>query len=54
MTRLPDPRLRDYLGHMLQAIERIADYTQGMDREGFCNAEQIQEALNSLDPESGG
>ena len=35
MTRLSDPRLRDYLGHMLQAIERIADYTQGMDREGF-------------------
>ncbi len=54
MTRLSDPRLRDYLGHMLQAVERIADYTQGMDREGFCNAEQTQEALNGLDREFGG
>jgi len=45
MSSVPEPRLRDYLEHMLQAIERISRYTTGMDRTGFTSAEQTQDAV---------
>jgi uncharacterized protein with HEPN domain len=45
MTETIDPRLRDYLGHILEAIERINRYTAGMDRPGFQSAEQTQDAV---------
>jgi uncharacterized protein with HEPN domain len=29
------PRVPDYLGHILKAIERIVRYTEGMDEAAF-------------------
>ena len=37
-------RVGDYLGHILQAIERIERYTAGMDEAGFLNSELVQDA----------
>ena len=45
MTAKDEPRLRDYLGHILAAIDRIDRYTEDMDREGFALAEQTQDAV---------
>ena len=45
MTETIDPRLHDYLGHILEAIERINRYTAGMDRPAFLSAEQTQDAV---------
>ena len=38
-------RVPDYLGHILQAIERIAKYTAGMDEAGFLNNDLVQDAV---------
>ena len=38
-------RLIDYLEHMLQAIERIARYTEHLDEVGFLQNELIQDAV---------
>jgi uncharacterized protein with HEPN domain len=39
------PRLPDYLGHILQAIERIQRYTSGMSETDFAQSEVIQDAV---------
>ena len=38
-------RLPDYLGHMLQAIDRIQRYTRDMSEADFAQAEVIQDAV---------
>ncbi len=45
MTDTANPRLGDYLGHILEAIERINRYTADLDRTGFESTEQIQDAV---------
>jgi uncharacterized protein with HEPN domain len=45
MTDSAQPRLLDYLGHILQAIERIPRYTAELDKAGLERAEQTQDAL---------
>lgn len=38
-------RIPDYLGHILQAIERIDRYTADLDEVGFLNSELVQDAV---------
>lgn len=38
-------RVPDYLGHILQAIERIDRYTADLDEIGFLNSELVQDAV---------
>lgn len=38
-------RLADYLGHILEAIERIGRYTDDMDEVAFLQAEMVQDAV---------
>jgi uncharacterized protein with HEPN domain len=38
-------RLPDYLGHILEAIERIQRYTTGIDGVGFVKSEIVQDAV---------
>ena len=38
-------RVADYLGHILQAIERINRYTRDMDEAAFLNSELVQDAV---------
>jgi len=38
-------RLADYLGHILQAIERIERYTDELDEAGFQQNELVQDAV---------
>jgi len=38
-------RLPDYLGHILQAIERIERYTDAVDEVGFMQNEMVQDAV---------
>lgn len=38
-------RVPDYLGHILQAIERIDRYTADMDEIGFLASELVQDAV---------
>ena len=45
MTTGADPRLRDYLGHILGAIQKIGRYTAGMGKASFEHAEQTQDAV---------
>lgn len=39
------PRLTDYLTHILTAIERIDEYTAGLDAAGFAVDERTQDAV---------
>jgi uncharacterized protein with HEPN domain len=39
------PRLRDYLGHILQAITRIDRYTADMTEAAFLRNELVQDAV---------
>lgn len=39
------PRLRDYLTHSLNAIERIDGYTDGLSPAGFAADERTQDAV---------
>lgn len=39
------PRLRDYLGHIAEAIERIQRYTAGMDEAAFRASDVVQDAV---------
>jgi len=39
------PRLRDYLGHIRDAIERIDRYTETMDEQEFLSSELTQDAV---------
>ncbi len=38
-------RVPDYLGHILQAIERIQRYTEDMDVIAFLNSDLVQDAV---------
>lgn len=38
-------RVPDYLGHILQAMERIGRYTSSMDDVGFLSSELVQDAV---------
>jgi uncharacterized protein with HEPN domain len=38
-------RVPDVLGHILEAIERIERYTEGMDEVAFLNSELVQDAV---------
>ena len=38
-------RVPDYLGHILQAIERIGRYTADLDEVGFLRNEMAQDAV---------
>lgn len=44
MSRDPQ-RLPDYLGHILEAIERIQHYVDAMDEVGFLGSKLIQDAV---------
>lgn len=44
MSRDPQ-RLRDYLGHILEAIERIQSYVEDVDEVGFLSSTIIQDAV---------
>ena len=44
MTRDPH-RLPDYLGHILEAIERIQRYSEDSDKVGFLKSEIVQDAV---------
>jgi len=38
-------RFSDYLGHIMEAVERIDRYTADMDEVGFLNNELVQDAV---------
>ena len=38
-------RVPAYLGHILQAVQRIRQYTDSMTAEAFCNANMVQDAV---------
>ena len=44
MTR-DQQRLADYLNHILEAIERIDQYTEDMDEPAFLNSSLVQDAV---------
>jgi len=40
-----EQRLADYLGHILQAIDRIQRYTETLDEAAFARSEMAQDAV---------
>ncbi len=44
MSRDPQ-RLPDYLGHILEAIERIQQYVDDMDEVGFLDSKLVQDTV---------
>ena len=44
MSRDPQ-RLGDYLGHILEATERIRAYVEGVDQRGFLASKMVQDAV---------
>ena len=42
---MTQPRLADYLGHILTAIRRIEEYTAGLEVESFRADEMVQDAV---------
>jgi uncharacterized protein with HEPN domain len=42
---MTEPRLADYLEHILTAIRRIEEYTAGLDAESFLADEMVQDAV---------
>lgn len=42
---MSQPRLADYLTHILTAIRRIEEYTEGFDVESFRGDELVQDAV---------
>lgn len=44
MTR-DQQRLADYLGHIIEAIERVDRYTADMDEAAFLNNRLVQDAV---------
>lgn len=44
MTRDPR-RLPDYLGYILQAVQRIRRYTEQVDEAAFLQSEMVQDAV---------
>lgn len=45
MSRRDQQRLVDYLGHILEAIERIERYTEDMEEMAFLDDEMAQDAV---------
>lgn len=45
MNASEQPRLKDYLGHILEAIERCFRYVEDIDEVGFLNDEKTQDAV---------
>lgn len=45
MTQAKPFRLADYLGHILEAIERCHDYVQDVDEVGFLGDHKTQDAV---------
>ena len=45
MTKADKLRISDYLEHILEAIERIDRYTQGMSEDEFLQDEKTQDAV---------
>jgi uncharacterized protein with HEPN domain len=45
MSRRNAPRVRDYLSHILQAVENIREYTAGMDRDSYLVDRRTQDAV---------
>ena len=45
MSAAGRPRVRDYLDHIVQAIERIKRYVAAEDRDGFLQDEKTQDAV---------
>ena len=45
MTRGDSQRLSDYLGHILEAIDNIHEYTAGFTRETFLSDRKTQDAV---------
>ena len=45
MKNSDHPRLKDYLGHILEAIERCYRYTEDMDEATFLKDEKTQDAV---------
>src|SRR5689334_5949718 len=41
----PAPRLRDYIQHIIEAIERISAYTAELDHSGFMRDTKTQDAV---------
>ena len=39
------PRLSDYLGHILEAIERIGSYSAGLTESAFLESKLVQDAV---------
>jgi uncharacterized protein with HEPN domain len=39
------PRLRDYLSHIVTAVERIQEYTRGLDADAFAEDRLVQDAV---------
>ena len=40
-----NPRLPDYLRHIIEAVDRIHRYTASMDEAGFVRSELVQDAV---------
>ena len=40
-----DLRLPDYLGHIIEAIDRIESYLVGMDKAAFCASKLFTDAV---------
>lgn len=45
MSKADELRIRDYLEHILTAIERISRYVSSMDEAGFLQDEKSQDAV---------
>lgn len=45
MSGAGQPRMADYLGHILEAIQRINRYVAGMDQAGYLASEEKQDAV---------
>jgi len=45
MSPRDEVALRDYLGHILESIQRIQRYLSGVDREAFLASEEKQDAV---------
>ena len=45
MSKIEIPRAMDYLGHIVEAIDRIHRYVEDLTELGFLNDEKTQDAV---------
>lgn len=45
MMSRDEQRLRDYLAHILEALERICSYTENLDGQAFLHQKPVQDAV---------